>query len=185
MTKRQCPICKLLGVEVFFEKDEGPYCARHNEEAMKNQIENGIKNPKLKNTCTTDYIGHVVEALVMHEFPGAIKHMSCRNPGYDIICGKGLKIDAKGSMLNRNNESWRFYINHNKIADFFVCVGMDDRVSLTPMRAWLFPAEVVNHYGTLGISNSPRGLSRWAEYEKPIDQFVKACNDYREGVSEE
>lgn len=102
--------------------------------------------------------------------------MGCKNPGYDYRCSKGYKIDVKGATLRKRSHDWVFDIARNTIADYFVCIGFDDRLNMNPLKAWLIPGKEINHQPKLGITPTEKSLDRWKRFERPIDNIVGQCN---------
>jgi hypothetical protein len=140
---------------------------------------------ELKKDCAL-YLGVHIAERILSNFFDTIKRMPYGNPGYDFICGRGFKIDVKSSTLRKGNRTenmtWSFRIFRNTTADYFLCIGFDNRKDLTPMRVWLIPGDKVNHLKGLGISNCTEALRRWSKYEKPLDKVITCCNVLREGI---
>lgn len=113
------------------------------------------------------------------------------NHGYDFICGKGFKVDAKSACYNLDG-FWTFGIKYNKISDYFACLAFDNRSALKPLHFWLIPGTANIPYGkgpadwkdkkTRQVNNfcqitiNARTLDKWEEYEKPIDKVLTSCN---------
>jgi len=141
--------------------------------------ENGLKRPLADAKDTSLYLGVYVAERVLSKFFDHIERMPYGNKGYDFICGKGFKIDAKSSCINkrnRHNDRWIFRLRRNKIPDYFLCLAFNDRESLDPMRIWLFPGEIVNHLANLSINNDPEALSKWSKFERPLDRVLSCCD---------
>ena len=108
------------------------------------------------------------------------------NPGWDFRCGKGKLIDCKsGCLIYRDGRtpSWKFNIKHNKIADYYLCIGFDDRTNLNPLKVWLIPGYLVNHLTCLGIANCEKSLSKWKQFEKPVNNVIACCQRMKEEAS--
>lgn len=139
--------------------------------------------PYYENKDCSNYLGRHIAERILSKYFEDIKHMPYQNQGYDFVCKKGYKIDVKSSCLHSNdkykNPLWSFDINHNKIADYFLCIAFDNRDNLTPMRLWLIPGNVISNKHALIITNSERSLSTWKEYEKPIDKVEMCCEHLR------
>lgn len=127
------------------------------------------------------YLGVVVAERVLSTFFNNITRMRNGNPGYDFLCGRGFKIDAKSSCLKASHgtPSWGFHIAKNKIADYFLCLAFDSRESLEPQHVWLIPGKVVNNLTGIYISRTNRSLSKWHAYEKPLDKVIECCSEMR------
>ena len=122
---------------------------------------------------------HVAERVLSHVFDG-VKRMPYNNPGYDFRCGRGYLVDVKSSCRQKrcyHADQWRFGINKNQIAEYFLCLAFDNRDDLTPEHIWLIPTENVNEQVTVSIAETR--LDKWKEYELPIDQVVSCCNTMR------
>jgi len=144
----------------------------------------GICSPIGQNKDTTQYLGvYIAERVLSHYFK-EITRMPYTNPGYDFICKRGFKIDAKSSCLRKNRPAWSFVIGKNIVADYFLCLGFDDRVSLTPLRVWLIPGNAINYLKVLWISARAAGLSKWFIYEKPIASVIQCCSNIKESSHE-
>jgi hypothetical protein len=130
----------------------------------------GCENNK---DCPT-WLGNKAEIVLMSMFK-KVEKMPTMNPGFDFLCGKGYKIDAKSACLTKNRaNSWIFRIRYNKIADFFLCLAFDNRKDLNPLHIWLIPRDKVSHLSCLQISETT--LSKWIDYEKPCDKVLSCCD---------
>ena len=139
---------------------------------------NGIP-PMSENKECALYLGvHRVERLLKHFFDD-VEVMPFGNKGYDFVCNKGWKVDAKSSCIQKNYNGWAFHINHNTIADYFWCVAIDNRKDLNILHIWMLPGEKFNHLSGASISEST--LDKWAEYEKPIGEAIICWNEIEEG----
>lgn len=137
-----------------------------------------------KNKSCSSYLGVAVnERLIKHLFPDA-EMMSMHNPGYDFICNKNKKGDAKGStthiMQNKNSstEFWSFCIRKNKIADFFLCIAYDSIFDLNPIHIWMLPREEANNQ--LSIQISVTTLHKWDQWKMDIDKAQSCCTAIKE-----
>jgi hypothetical protein len=131
------------------------------------------------------YLGVVVaETVLSKEFDSVIR-MPHGNKGFDFYCKNGYKIDSKASCLrdpNRyagDNLFWNFHIRRNDVADFFICVGYDNRDKLNPMHVWLIPGKLLSHLISLTILNTRDGLAKWSKYERPLENIVNCCDKLR------
>jgi hypothetical protein len=131
------------------------------------------------------WLGVYIAESVLSKYFEDIKIMPYSNPGFDFICRRGFKIDAKSSCLlhrgGRKNPHWSFKISQNKIPDYFICIGFDNRENLTPMRIWLIPGEAINNTLCINVTNSIRSLSKWEKYEKQTDKAIAVCNTFKQG----
>ena len=134
--------------------------------------------PMNENDECAAFLGVCVnEKLIRHRFK-EIKVMPFGNPGFDFICNKGMKVDAKSACLNKRGR-WMFAINRNTIADYFLCVAYDDREHLNIMHVWLIPGRDVNRF--TGISISPSTIHKWDKYIYDIEGFSSCCNAMKNG----
>jgi hypothetical protein len=129
------------------------------------------------------YLGDISEKALSKLFDN-IQRMPYGFPGYDFICGRGFKIDAKGRCLVSSNGKtrWVFQVRRNTIPDYFLLLAFDNRHDLTPMHVWLVPGNKINDHISVSISNSPRILAKWSEFEKPLDKVIACCNEMRDEV---
>ena len=153
------------------------YRKNNPEKAKAQSIKQHRKNgslPMAENKECSAYLGvYTAERLLRHFF-NDVEVMPYGNPGYDIVCNKGKKIDSKSCCIIKNKNGWSFHINHNTTADYFCCVAFDNRDDLNPLHMWLLPGDKFNHLTHTSIS--PSTLDKWAEYEQNIDDIVSCCN---------
>ena len=120
------------------------------------------------------FLGSIAEEVLSYVYTN-VERMGWGNPGYDFICGKGHKIDVKSSVLTAKRPNlWEFRINNNKIADYFLCLAFDNRDNLNPQHIWLLPGKIVNN--KVGTSISKSTISKWSEYEQPLDKVISCCD---------
>ena len=132
--------------------------------------------PMSENRECSSFLGvYVAERVLSHVFAN-VHRMPINNPGYDFICGKGYMIDAKGSCLNKYGR-WQFNINHNIIADYFLCLAFDNRKDLNPLHVWLIPGKKINHLRATGISLST--IHKWDKYRLDVSKVATCCNTLR------
>jgi hypothetical protein len=127
---------------------------------------------------TGSYLGvHVAEKVLSEVFENA-EWMPTNNPGYDLVCPCGLKVDVKSACLRRGKSSigWEFTIRNNRVPDYFALLAFDNVDDLNPMHLWLIPGDIINEKASVTITNSPRCLAKWEKYEQPINSVVGACN---------
>ena len=134
--------------------------------------------PMSENKDSGVYLGiYVNERLIRYHFK-EIEVMPHNYPGYDFICNKNMKIDAKSSCLNKNGQ-WKFHIKRNTEADYFLCVAYDNIDDLNIMHVWMIPGEKVNHLKGLTISSST--VHKWDKYIYDIEGFSSCCNAMKNG----
>lgn len=132
--------------------------------------------PMSKNKECSLWLGvHIGEPVLVGLFKN-VERMPMNNPGYDLICGNGKKIDVKISCA-RKKGGWAFSIKHNTTADYFLCMAFDTRKDLNPLYIWLLPGNVFNHFVLASIS--PSTIDKWSEYELPIDKAILYCDSMK------
>ncbi len=196
-TQKICPSCKRSLPKSRFSKDPSSrdglhgwckecvskYQKEHRPESSarekKWRIATGRKRPIEEARDSSVWLGCFIAERALSGFFDDITRMPPNNPGYDFICGKGYKIEAKSSCLYHGpygNPRWSFGIRKNRIAEYFLCLGFDDRSSLEPLHVWLIPGHIVNHLWGLSITTAPNSIQKWSRYEKPIGRVVKCCD---------
>ena len=170
-------LCKVCRAE-YVRKNRDLVNKTRNEWRYKT----GRAMPMGENRECAAFLGiHVAEKALAATFEN-VTRMPTGNTGYDFICGKGFKIDVKSSCRNVQEgvaDSWKFHIHYNEIPDYFLCIAFDNRDSLNPEHLWLIPGDVVNKKASARVSVST--LSRWAKYEKPVDEVISCCNALKDG----
>lgn len=132
--------------------------------------------PFNENKACSSYLGvHIAERVLSHVFKD-VEVMPRNNPGYDLICNLGKKIDVKSSCLHADGK-WSFTIKHNTTADHFLCLAFDNREDLTPLHAWLLPGEKFSHLTKATIS--PSTISRWQAYRLDLTKINACCDAMR------
>jgi hypothetical protein len=161
------------------------YRLEHPAISTKRQHENGSRRPLSEAKDCAQYLGVYIAERALSNFFDNIQRMPANNPGYDFICGKGFKIDAKSSCIRirkRYTPHWQFKIMKNEIADYFILLAFDNRESLEPQHVWLIPGNVINHLTGVTIHNTQKGLAKYAQYEKPLDKVYSCCAKIREST---
>ena len=145
-------------------------------------IPSPIKEDRMDNRFLGIYIG---ENAINKIFEGS-KRMRPHNPGYDILCPKGYKIDVKATVLSRYN-TYIFDISKNKTADYFVMIGFNNIIDLEPLHLWIIGGNEKLHTGTtindknkLVILNEPLYLEKYEKYEKidNLESLKILCNEF-------
>jgi hypothetical protein len=127
--------------------------------------------PMNENKSCASYLGVYIAENALKNMFDHMEHAPNNTPGYDFLCGKGFKIDAKSSVLfQHGNGRWSFSINRNAIADYFLCVGFDNRKLLNPLHIWLIPGRIVNKKKNVTISMT--NIKKWDAYEMSPDKMV-------------
>ena len=130
-----------------------------------------------KNKECSSYLGVYVAERVLSQAFKNVRMMPMNNSGFDFICGSGYMIDVKSSCLHKNG-AWMFTINHNHIANYFLCLAFDNREYLNPLYVWLIPGEKLNHLA--GASIRPSTIHKWDEYQLDTAKVVTCCNMMKE-----
>lgn len=137
--------------------------------------------------CAT-YTGiYIAEQLLSKAF-NTMKKMKPNDP-YDFICGKGLKIDSKCSVLrsNHGNPQWRFNIYKNKYPDMFCLIALDNTsedivVNPKPKYVWLLPGDTILDDRPINdrtvFSVSPTTISKLEQYRRTDmeGRIIKCCD---------
>ncbi len=139
----------------------------------------GITSMKINKKCGIFLGCYVAERVLSHIFKD-VERMPHGNKGFDFICNKGMKIDVKSSCLHKNN-TYTFSIRENKIADYFLCIGFDNRESLNPQHIWLIKGNLINETITLTILNNINVLSKYSKYEltDKLKKTVECCTELK------
>jgi hypothetical protein len=124
------------------------------------------------------YLGcHIAEKVLKRVFNN-VEMMPMMNAGFDFICNHGKKIDVKSACLSKGKyPTWGFHIDHNKLADYFLCLAFDNRNDLNPLYLWLIPGHLVNNHIQIGVS--PSTVSKWDEFALGIDGVTTCCDNLK------
>lgn len=162
---------------------EKHYKDRRNRNRRELRYARGINRPASEAKDCANYLGVYIAERVLSKFFDRIERMPVNNPGYDFICGKGFKIDAKSACIHHASKwkvpRWCFHIYRNVIADYFLCLAFDDRESLEPQHVWLIPGKIVNHLSGFAIPSSEYGIEKWKQYERSLEPVFKCCEKVR------
>lgn len=172
-----CKVCRAA-----YEKSR---LARHSDWVREYTHRKGIYQPMEENKSCPAYLGIYIAEKVLSVVFNVAKRMPNNNRGYDFICGRGFKIDVKSASRAhgfRDNRSWKFNIRNNTIADYFLCIGFDNRATLNPEHVWLIPGSKINCLGTWSVSYQT--LDKWKEFEKSLDRVLSCCDEFRSEAAE-
>ncbi len=106
--------------------------------------EKGYSSPMSENERCSSYLGvHIIERIVGRIilpiiFGGIKKEMPSNHPGYEFIVKGEYKVDCKGSTLVYFRDQLNFDISHNDVADYFLCVAIDNIEDLNVLYVWIF-----------------------------------------------
>jgi hypothetical protein len=142
------------------------------------------RSMKTNRSCPA-FLGVNIAERILSRFFDHIERMPYKNSGYDFICGKGFKIDCKSSCLRireKQTDRWEFYPERNTTADHFICLAFDDRKNLEPLHVWLIPGFVINKKRAIKISNTPKSIAKWSQYERPLGKIVTCCDSMKTEV---
>lgn len=147
----------------------------------------GQNKPMDEDRYCSDFLGvYVAEQVIAKTFKN-VTRTPYGYQGYDLICGKGYKIDVKAACIGRpkgRHNRWIFGIYNNTDADYFMCIAFNNRDDLEPQHIWMIPGDKINHLVCFCITDVPRSLKKWQEYEKPIDKITSCCNVMKSEVVE-
>ena len=153
---------------------------KYQEEHKDERRQKGGYLSMYENKSCASYLGVVIgERLCRHLFKD-VEVMPMHNPGYDIVCGKGFKIDVKTSSTRYNDGKyphWGFDINKNKIADFFILVAFDNRADLNPLHLWMIPGHEINKDANKSIS--PSTLYKWSKWKRDVKDAQLCCTEMK------
>lgn len=170
----------------------------YNEYQNLKNYESGRCLPMSKNENCTLYLGTHISENVLSKVFEEVKRMPNGNRGYDFICKNGCKIDVKSSSIDKTQNRWIFIINKNKIADYFLLIGYDNRENLNPMHIWLIKSDELiknkehidvqfNNYVSFSIKNTFKSLKRFEKYElkDKLNEVTEICNKFKKIVSDD
>ena len=133
-----------------------------------------------ENKSCASYLGVVIgERLCRHLFED-VEVMPNGNPGFDIICNKGMKINVKSACITLTYDKyphWGFCIDYNKVPDFFILVAFDNRTDLNPLHMWMFPGNILNNNS--GAQISPSTIHKWDEWKRDIKDAQLCCTEMK------
>jgi hypothetical protein len=172
--KQNLIICKECGeLKPYYRNGYCNTCYNHKM---------GICQPYNENKTCAAYLGTKIEKLLIVRFKNTVA-MPYGHKGFDFLCDKGYKIDAKSSSLTSNN-FWMFRINKNQIANYFFCVGIDNREDMNIINAWLIPSDAISKKGIVvnelvGLKISQNQTAYWDKYKKDINSLNDCCNSMK------
>lgn len=146
------------------------------------QLYPGMPDPIKENRKDSRFLGsYIAENGVFKLFEGCQK-MKTNNPGYDIICTRGYKVDVKASSLDRFN-TFKFSIWKNQIADYFALVGFDNVFNLKPLYLWIIKGNEMiqnrrtrlNDMYSISIANEPELVKPFEKYNR-VDKLKELGN---------
>jgi len=155
--------------------------------------ETGRNQDMSENKDCAQYLGiHISEKYLSKIWDNVIR-MPNGNRGYDFICGKGFKVDVKSACLSmvstnyRDYYGWRYLINKNKVADYFLLLAYDNRKDLNPLHIWLIKGDEIinkknlNNRDILMIFNSSTSLYKYKVYERidKLDNLKECCENLK------
>ncbi len=172
----------------------------HYNEYSRNRRHNiGESLPKEFNEDCSLYFGeYIAENYIMKTFEDTIK-APCGTKGYDWTCKKGYKIQHKARCMEYDPKGsdwcgWKWSINYNDIADYFILSAWDNRDSMNPIYIWIFHKNDMIRKGrsnytkekfweryVFSITNTPEKLKEFERYEvrDKLDKLKKICEENR------
>ena len=194
MTSKTNPICRVCGTELNEEnwyssrqKNSDYICKSCHAEKSRQWLKANPEKAKARwtrwhrkqgqqpfdeNKKCASYLGVYIAEWALSQAFKNVKRMPVNNPGFDLICNKG-KIDVKSACL-RKDSRWQFHIDHNTIADYFLCLAFDNREDLNPMYAWLIPGVKVNHLVSTTIAVTT--IHKWDAYKLDVTKVAMCCD---------
>lgn len=111
--------------------------------------------------------------------------MKKNNPGYDIICPKGHKLEVKASASSRFN-TLGFQIRKNQTADYFILVAFDNVINLKPLHFWVMKRDdilrgrCIKDINMIYISNDPKSTKPLEKYSRidKLEELNKICEEF-------
>ena len=133
-----------------------------------------------ENKFCASYLGvAIAERLCRHLFKD-IEVMPYGNPKFDFICNKGKKIDVKSSctrLRDKKHQYWKFNINCNVIADFFIFIAFDNVEDLNPLYLWMIPGHKINDKASKSIRLTT--IHKWDEWKMDIKDAQTCCAEMK------
>jgi hypothetical protein len=152
--------------------------------ARESSYRTGRAHPWRENKSCSVWLGEIAERICVDVF-GVVNRMPHNNKGYDMVCGRGYKVDVKAACIFTKTyqyktpklvNGWFFRIRRNEIADYVVCIGFNnDRERLEVLRAWVIPGRLVRGMTTIHISADTSKVHKWDKYEYPIEKIRDIC----------
>ena len=176
----QCKKCDIKNSIIYRQEHRSKKSEYDKKRYQENKDEirrkGGYQSMYENKNCSL-YLGVVIaERLIRHLFKD-VQVMPNGNPKFDFICNKGMKIDVKARCIEYNNKTknprWKFDINQNKIADFFIFVAFDNLTDLNPLHLWMIPGKEINNQGSAQIA--PSTIHKWDKYKKDIKVAQSCC----------
>lgn len=157
-------------------KSSRKYAQEHEDEIRKRYGHLSMYENKL---CAS-YLGVVIaECLIRHLFEN-VKVMPYGFPDYDFICNKGKLIDVKSGCICLDHDKypfWKFYINRNTVADYFICVAFDNKTNINLLHIWIIPGKEINHKRTISIR--PPTIHKWSQWKRDTEGAQICCTELK------
>lgn len=122
--------------------------------------------PMSENEDSSTYLGiHIAERVIARKILsltiGDIKReMPYGNPGFDFVCVDNQRIDIKSTTLDGLNKLL-FHIRWNKIPDYFMMIGFNNREDLNVIGIWIIKKdEKIRNSRSKNPGNWPRLCDR-------------------------
>ena len=139
---------------------------------------------------TDVHLGVVVGESLVGAYYTDLVAMDYGCSGFDFISSDGFKIDSKIASLAlgddgcRRDKAWVFNIRKNTEADFFCCIGVDNKQDLNVICAWLIPSNAKTTKGTevcelTGLAISKSNIDFWKDYELDTDILNELCSELK------
>ncbi len=150
-----------------------------------------ITSMEINKKCGVFLGCYVAERVLSHIFKD-VERTPYGSLGYDFVCNKGFKIDVKSCCLHVRDNNYTFHINLNEYADYFLCIGFDNRTDLNPQHIWLIKCneliktqrrgyKKLSEFKTLIITSNINGLSKFSKYEltDKLKETIECCNSLK------
>lgn len=179
----KCKKCaREISIKYYQEhQEERKKYSKNYQQEHKDKIrqKRGCK-PMSENKLCPQYLGIVIaECLIRHLF-NDVEVMPNNHSGYDIICNKGKKIDVKSACITTQNSKyprWKFHIDYNTTADYFILVAFDNLTDLNPLHLWMIPGHILSKNS--GKSIRPSTIHKWSEWEHDIEAAQMCCSEMK------
>ena len=180
--RSECKKCKKEQNKNYHREHREKCLARmrkYGQEHKKERRQKGNYKSMYENKNCPSYLGvAVAERLVKHLFKN-VEVMPYGFPDYDFICNKNKKINVKSACITftNGNPRWKFAINRNITADFFILVAFDNLTDLNPLHLWMILGNEINSDSSKSISLST--IDKWDKWKRDINDAKLCCAEIK------
>lgn len=113
-----------------------------NEYKKKWGYDKGILGRRYINEDSAQYAGCVIgeecvaDPILTEIFGDILEKLPYNNPGYDRIVKGGNRTEIKTAFVIEN--CFKYFINYNRITDYFLLLALDNREDKNILHIWLF-----------------------------------------------